>query len=483
MKRLKNLTVSLLLLLVVSMSLKAQGGYTFTPIMGGRFFATEHNTKHTRGIMKGELMPNNFEYYSGDELKNLVVVPVAYDDIRLTKVFYQNGYFADQYSFNAVVDGTYTVYTFEGKKLFGPVSSNIGFLADVLSLPYHLVATQCQDGGQGFDLNILVPLIDPITVRGPFEYAYYQEAKAGDRTYYVINAKKLGKEEFAVYDVVGNLIPQDRLGEIADYYEKMGDGYAIKYDLDAEDDSKKAERFKNISLAALCGQPRAVRAIVKAYYDPGYFDPELAMLADAVQDAEALYYVGLSYLNGRGTKVVINFAKSFFQMADKLGYNPSSAQLAKIAAIETPVKLATGPQTHVDDMTDPDLLRELAEKGNLEAIKIYCHQSLFFSFGSAFINSEDLKHIDDEDVVDVLPMLLAGAEKDANCQFMLACVYGGPEAMGAVYPDYQYSFRNVEKAHYWINRFKSNPERDSAWCWGYSSEDKEAIISNILALK
>lgn len=28
----------------------------------------------------------------------------------------------------------------------------------------------------------------------------------------------------------------------------------------------------------------------------------------------------------------------------------------------------------------------------------------------------------------------------------------------------------------------ANPERDSARCWGYSKEDQEAIINNILNL-
>ena len=55
--------------------------------------------------------------------------------------------------------------------------------------------------------------------------------------------------------------------------------------------------------------------------------------------------------------------------------------------------------------------------------------------------------------------------------------------MGETYPDYRYSFLNVEKAHSWINRFTSNPGRDSAHCWGYGKDQRDAIISNILNLK
>lgn len=482
MKRILYLTI-LLVLLTVSISLRAQGGYTFTPILDGGFYATENNSTHARGIMKGELQPFDFEYYSGEELKELLVVPVAYEDIRLVQVLYQNGYSANQYSFDAVKGGTYTVYSAEGKKLLGPVSSPIGFQAEVLSLPYHLVATQCASG-QGFDLNVLVPFYSPVIVSGPFEYAYYQEVKQGDRIYYVINAKKLGKDEFAIYDVVGNPIPESRLSDIKDYYEKIGLGYLAKYDLARKNKkATEAEQAVNLYLAALCGEPSAVRVVIMGNYTVPYFDPEFAMLANEVKDAEALYYVGMAYLKGQGTDIHINSAKSSFQTADRLGDYLSKDRLAEIAAIETPVKLATGPQEAVDEMTELKKLRELAYKGNLEAIKIYCHQSLFFSFGSAFYNPEDCKYIKDATVMDVLPLLLAGAEKDANCQFMLACVYAGRQAMGETYPDYRYSFLNVEKAHSWINRFTSNPGRDSAHCWGYGKDQRDAIISNILNLK
>lgn len=477
MKKLLYLTVSLLLL-TVSVSLKAQSDYTFTPIMDGRFYATEHNTRHTRGVINGELDPDFLRYYSENELKDYVVVPVAYEDIRLIKMFYQNGYFADQYSFIGVKDGTYTAYDYEGEKLLGPVSSAIAFQAKVLSLPYCFVATQCLNGIQGYDLNIITYISKPITVRGPFEYASYQEVKSGDRTYYVINAKKFGREEFAVYDVVGNLIPQDHLNNIADYYDKMGKSYRTKF----ENNGGKEKDLLDLYLAALCGEPTVIREVIKSYYEQDKFDNDMSMLADAVQDAEALYYVGLSYLNGIGTYISINSANSCFQKADKLGYSLSKTQLAKIAAIETPVKLATGRQEAVNESTDSDKLRKLAYKGNLEAIKLYCHQTMFFSFGTALFEDVNLEYITDEVVIDVLPLLLAGAEKDADCQFMLACVYGGREAMGAKYPDYKYSFRNVEKAQYWINRFKSNPQRDSARCWGYSKDNQEAIIGYILTI-
>lgn len=482
MKKLLNITLSLILL-TISFSLRAQGGYTFSPILNGRFYAAEHNSKHTRGIMKGEFDPDMMSFYSKEELQELVVVPVAYEDVRLVKVYYQNAYFAEQYSFNAVKDGTYTVYNSNGKRILGPVSSAVGFQADVVSLPYHFVATQCQNG-QGFDLNIIIPYYDPITVQGPFDYAYYQEVKSGDKTFYVINAKKQGKEEFVIYDVVGYQIPQDRMSDIADYYEKIGVGFLMKYELASKKDKENLdEQTKNLYLAALCGSPSAVRVVIEGNYTSQVFDPEFANLSTIVQDAEALYYVGMSYLKGKGIGININSAKSCFQMAEKLGYPLAKSKLSEIATIETPVKLATGPQAAVDELTELDKLRELAYKGNLEAIKIYCHQSLFFSFGSAFINQDDMKFINDVAVIDVLPLLLAGAEKDANCQFMLACVYAGRESMGASYPDYRYSFRNAEKAHYWINRFKSNPDRESARCWGYGKEEKDAIINNILNLK
>lgn len=481
MNKLLNITISLFIL-TISVSLRAQGGYTFTPILDGRFYAAEQNSKHTRGIMKGEFAPDMMAYYSKEELKELLVVPVAYEDVRLIKVFYQSAYFAEQYSFNAVKDGTYTVYNSQGKRILGPVSSAIGFQADCTSLPYHFVATQSPDG-QGFDLNIIVPYYDPIVVRGPFEYAFYQEVISGDKSFYVIKAKKPGKEEFAFYDVVGNKISQDRMNAIADYYEKIGTGFLMKYDLARKNNEKDLdEQTKNLYLAALCGNPEGVRVVIEGNYLSKVFDQDFATLATIVQDAEALYYVGVSYLEGCGTEININSAKSCLQMADKLGYPLSKSKLSEIAAIETPVKLATGPQAAVDVMMESDKLRELAYKGNLEAIKIYCHQSLFFSFGSALNNPNEMNYINDVTVKDVLPLLLAGAEKDANCQFMLACVYAGRESMGASNPDYRYSFRNVEKAYYWIGRFRSNPNRGDAQCWGYSEEEKEAIINNILNL-
>ena len=102
----------------------------------------------------------------------------------------------------------------------------------------------------------------------------------------------------------------------------------------------------------------------------------------------------------------------------------------------------------------------------------------FHTFGTAWFDDQTSDMYNDENVVVILPLLLAAAPKNANCQLMLACIYAGAEAVG-LERNYAYSFRNVEKAKYWIEKFCSNPARNEAMGWGYKKDVIDSFISNI----
>lgn len=82
----------------------------------------------------------------------------------------------------------------------------------------------------------------------------------------------------------------------------------------------------------------------------------------------------------------------------------------------------------------------------------------------------------------VLPLLKAAAAKDANCQFMLACLYSGMGCLNENTPA-DYSYKNVAQAKQYANKFKANPKRKDAFCFGLRKEIVDWMLNNIAKMK
>ncbi len=471
----------LLLALLFPLALHAQNGYSFFSLFNGRFYATEDDVTHERGIMSGELDTENFDLYTSDELRDLVIVPVIYDDIRLIKVFHQNGNFWDAYSFRAVKGDKNALYDINGRQLIDLIPERFGWQAEVTARPFCFVGVERPDK-QGYNLHIMLGDGLVTVLKGQFDFSYYQEVVVGDINYYYIKAKKFGTEEYANYDVVGNPLTSADLDNLPAYYRKKGSEYHQRYSSIPGYQRTSDENTKLLNCAALCGDPTAVTVLLLSYYTTMKYEKvvDWDLQAEASKSAQAMYYVGLCYMDGDGTKMNIRRARDFFEQSRDLGYPKAAEKLAKIAAYDKPVSLASGPQTRVNEDLADEELRKMAYGGNIEAIKLYCNQRMLY-LGDALY--EDFPMVTDYLATDVLPLLLAGAQKDASCQFMLACVYAGRQAFGFEYEDLNYSFRDIAKAQYWTNKFLSNPGRTTANCLRYSAADVKKITDNILQLK
>ena len=205
--------------------------------------------------------------------------------------------------------------------------------------------------------------------------------------------------------------------------------------------------------------------------------------ASSAKCGKALFYAAECYRKGLGTEVAINHAKYLYEKSKMYGCADANAGLMAIEKIEQPITVKPGDPSREYRTMELEDLEALAKGGDIEAIETYCHKMTFFSFGSASFDCENaFSYFGDGTVVELLPLLLGAAPQDANCQLMLACIYAGPEAVGCE-RKYTYSFRNVEKAKYWIEKFASNPKRNEAHGWGYEKSKIDEIIKLIRNMK
>lgn len=488
----KNLTLSILALvfLVLPTSLKAQDVYSFTPVLDGRYYAIEHNTTHKRGIVNRDIDLNpiadgySFEGYD-DLVPEYIIVPVDYDDISVVVAINQNGQKASDVAFCGVSGNKYIAYTNEGIRLTDAINQKALFLARVLGANLQMLGLNRSDN-QGYDLRIIYDQPNSevfTTLTGPFDISFYESVSVDGNFYFYIKAKLFGKEEYVKYDVLGNRLSENDFSNIASYYNSLGNSKWSKFAQLPQADKLKSSGQKLLYEAASVGNKTAINEVARELHKKGesrYLTSWAYGTGVLAKCGEALYHAGNCFYEGLNIPLNIASARYCFKKAKEFGYNLASGGLEKIDNIEKPIVLKGGPQPVIDEFIDEAKLEKLAKEGYLEAIERYCHRATFFVFGdSEQYIPDQLKYvINDKNVIDVIPLLLAAAPKDANCQLMLACVYAGVEALGGSF-DYKYSFRDPTKAKYWIEKFCANPKKNEAYAWGYKKEKVESIIKNI----
>ncbi len=492
MKKMKIWSIWMLLLSVFPISLKAQHGFSFNLVLNDQFYAAERNDNHQRGILKKDFDPDLLLDYSKEELRSLIIVPVSYDDIVTVPLFRQGGQRSSDIVFCAKSGKKNTLYETSGMRLTEELDVNVAWMSYVSGANLRMLGLGRSDG-KGYDLRIIFeqPVYEVFTtLTGPFDFSSYETVSVNGRDYYYINAKVLGKDEYVKYDVLGNKLTTSDFSNLAEYYNKLGTEKWNKYKRMSSDEKRTDLAIKTLFEAASVGNAPALCTIVNGFYLGDHFDLICSWAfgtASAVKCGEPLYYAGKCYFEAKGRPLMISMAKYAFNTAKEYGYGPASEELEKIANIEKPITLKGGPQPEIDIIKmDPDEIERLAKEGYLEAICQYCHLRTFFYFGElipiyfeeADVTVSHEKTVDDALAVDVLPLLLAAAPKDANCQLILACIYAGSEALGYA-RNYTYSFRNPEKAKYWIEKFCSNPGKNDAHAWGYPKEYVDMIIQNI----
>ena len=127
------------------------------------------------------------------------------------------------------------------------------------------------------------------------------------------------------------------------------------------------------------------------------------------------------------------------------------------------------------------------EKNDVASIELYCRQQLFSTYG----NYGDLGvfPIDNEIARKVIPLLKHGANlKDANCQFMLACVLSGNKTIRGYDDEYNemkiptpkdYKYFNDTEARKYFQLYLSNPKMDKEnGAFGYKFKVIETLIRN-----
>ena len=145
-------------------------------------------------------------------------------------------------------------------------------------------------------------------------------------------------------------------------------------------------------------------------------------------------------------------------------------------------ELAKQFEKDIQEYFNSDELEDLAKDGDIEAITIYCYRTMMMSWVLYYNDGITKRLFGDKEAVDMLPMLLAAAPNEVTCQLILAIIYAGPEAMG-LNRDFTYSFRDPEKAKYWLEKFCSNPKRSDAFYWSKKYEVDDIIIPNIRGMK
>lgn len=477
-----RLLLLLLFNVLYSLSLFAQDDLEYTTVVDGHLYAVKDKVGKC-GLLKGYIT----EFDSEDDVRAMVIIPVKYDDITFVAIVETDGNVSSDRAFCAVESGKYTLYDNEGysMNLTEPMSTKFGWMSRALGTAFRFAGVYRPDGN-GCDIQIIYdwPKL-ATTIKGPFDISFYQRVVIGDDVYYYINARKYGNNNETVkYDVFGNPLSDSDLSHLDVYYKNLREKLVREYKNASKSQQETAEYERKLYQAASIGDAKAVEGITKGYYAQKVYDRVMLWGSGPAIDAktgDAVFYVAQCYRLGLGTPVMINNAKYYYQRAQELGCASAAAGLLAIQKIEEPITLKTDKEPVIDDL-DAEGLEKAAKEGYVGAIETYCHRVTFHTFGCAWYDEQTSDMYTDKMVVEVLPLLLAAAPKNANCQLMLACVYAGPEAVG-LERNYGYSFRNVEKAKYWIEKFCSNPGKGDAQGWGYKNDVVDAFISNIRNMK
>lgn len=490
----KAKSIVFLLCLMLSFSLRATLPYKYTPIYDGKFYFTTNTETGKSGILKEQIDEGYLNYAEEDEkteyLKSLIIVPVAYDDIMQVPVVFDGGQQVNRFYFGAIKEGKYTLYSDTGRKLTEPMSQRFGWYAGASGTLFSFVSLLREDG-QSVDLHILLEWPNlGYTIPGPFGVSWFESVKIGDKNFYYIKNNAAGAT--AKYDVFGTRIPEDKFQRLDQWYSNLSDELGNYADRELKKDNTSKAVEQAIYKAAYLGNPTILGYVVEQFYTLKQHERvrEYAMGPGwAYENPDALFYAAQCERLGLGCPVNISLAEFWYKKALEFAKkNPSSIVEASaklcldaIAKIEEPIKIKTGtPPSY--DVTDNDEVKRMAQEGWLEAIETYCHRSTFFTFGCAleyeYDDDEIVTVANDKTSAELLPLLLGAAPYNAYCQFMLACIYAGDEAVGLP-RNFGYSFRKPDKAKYWVEKFAANPRRSEASCWGLEKDQVEWIIENI----
>lgn len=425
------------------------------------------------------------------------IVPPIYSDLGLPTVIGPDGNKLARIAFiRATKDDTHFLYDTDGRVYASNLPSKPAYISYVPSHDFMLCALSIPNVTDAYRLYIPEPIQSySKLLDGAFLFSNFIEVKGNERSYYYIEAPAAEGSKVYKFDVFGNALTDADLADLESYYYK-NEKYKIPEDANNFD---LGLHDLNAFRGAKVGSCSSVKSVIRhiATIDKDKKDKETfhwASIGSANNCAYACKILGDCYHYGMGTHVIISMARFYYQKAERLGEDVSE-RFKEIERYEqkAPCKAST-PDNIVKEIDDeyqsPEIVGKYAKQGYPYAVDILCRQTLFFSIGSAYwYNKETGEVLDnnyyrdwnDKTAIEVLPYLLARAEDDADAQFMLACVYGGMESVGRE-RNYGYSFRNPEKAKYWINRFANNPSRSKAHTFGYENPVVEKIISNIRSL-
>lgn len=487
----------LLLCIFAPLTLRAQDdfddaflleGYSYTPILNGTMYGVKNEKTGEWGVVKEKL---SVFIESAEDVKEILVVPIAYDDISLIKMMDHDKWLDVNYniSFRAELDGKNTLYDMEGHRLTDPLEGKFGWYSIARGSLFSFVSVARPDG-QGYDLSIILNYPDQnITVTGPFEIAVYMETTINGMPYFYIKAKRYGTSELVDYDVFGNRLSENNMQHLDTYYGKMVREMMTHFKSLPKEKQILDENMVESYKAATLGDLSAIYAHAKTSYDMKMYDQVLKWGTPGLtyKSGYALYYEGMCFRYGYGVPMAIWHAKYLFEKAVEFGNKEAKEELANIEKISQPIKLQKGLKPNVDRWTMPlDELEDLLYAGDPEAVMLYCYRTMLVTdnlYKYYIDNPGEIKNnhiINDALAVDLLPRLLA-LPNDATCQIILAMIYAGDEAVGWE-RNYNYSFRDPEKARFWLEKYKSNPAREKAplWC---DEKDLELQYYNIPRMK
>lgn len=482
----KNLLLLTLFLCGVTAIAQIYAGDTWVPILDGQFYAIKEKTTGKCGVFNKDVSAYEPLIDQWIDQMDLAIVPPIYDDIALVSIVLQEGQMSSDIAFGAMKDNKYELYDMDGFRLTDGQSGKYGWLAKALGTCFCSAAVARADG-KGYDMLIIMewPTLNTL-VTGPFDLFYYTKVDIGDKEYFYIKARRSGTENLIDLDPFGKPLSSENIAHLDKYYEQQASILSKNF-LSWPKGKKVPENIqREMFQAASYGHQTLINALAKTCYEKKAYERLLKWAwgpASSAKCGKALFYAAECYRMGLGTEVAINHAKYLYEKSKMYGCADANAGLMAIEKIEQPITVKAGDSSRDFDMMKKEELEALAKGGDIEAIKTYCHQATFHSFGCAFFDGENaFSSFGDGTAVELLPLLLGAAPQDANCQLMLACIYAGPEAVGCE-RKYTYSFRNIEKAKYWIEKFASNPKRNDARGWGYEKSKIDEIIKLIRNMK
>ncbi len=349
------------------------------------------------------------------------------------------------------------------------------------------------------NIEIIYDVLGDELYRGPYGKSHFDKPIAeitGEKCLNLYNSYKSSNPDKALQYL--------QIAFDLKYQPAIDEQRKAKYDMALEliknNSSDAGEIARLLTASALEGYVPAIQVLGSIKADAGYWEEALGWFekASAAGDGYSSRMAAGIYRDGLGGQCNRTKAKKYYQKAIQQGDTEAKAELNEMENEANRVIKIKGnlPPTvksaeELEDLKEEEMY-PFALQGYLEAIETYCHRMMFFSYGSALWYNEDSKQVVlDEEVmlpandcliIKLIPLLKAGATKDANCQFMLACLYSGFGCMGVSTPS-DCTYVNVKLAKQYANKFKANPKRKQAHCFGLQKEIVDWMLNNIAKMK